>query len=170
MQPAASLDRALDRRIVAIAVPALGTLIAEPLFLLVDTAIVGHLGTRQLAALGVASQVLLTIVSLCVFLAYGTTTAVARATGDRDQAALGVQGAWLGALTGTFVAAGLLLFADPLARLVGGDTPTADLAARYLRLAAVASPRSSSRSPARAGSAAARRSGSRCDSSSSRRR
>lgn len=137
MQPAASLDRALDRRIIAIAVPALGTLIAEPLFLLVDTAIVGHLGTRQLAALGVASQVLLTIVSLCVFLAYGTTTAVARATGDRDQAALGVQGAWLGALTGTFVAAGLLLFADPLARLVGGDTPTADLAARYLRLAAV---------------------------------
>lgn len=138
MPPAAPLPaRALDRRIVAIAVPALGSLIAEPLFLLVDTAIVGHLGTRQLAALGIASQVLLTIVSLCVFLAYGTTTAVARAQGDRDQAALGVQGAWLGAITGTFVAIGLLVFAEPLARLIGGDTPTAELAARYLRLSAL---------------------------------
>ncbi len=138
MSPAATIStRALDRRIFAIAVPALGTLVAEPLFLLVDTAIVGHLGTRQLAALGVASQVLLTIVSLCVFLAYGTTTAVARASGDRDQAALGVQGVWLGAITGAFAAVCLLAFADPLARLVGGDTPTADLAARYLRLAAV---------------------------------
>lgn len=141
MDPAPSTTvadaRGLDRRIVAIAVPALGSLIAEPLYLLVDTAIVGHLGTRQLAALGVASQVLLTIVSLCVFLAYGTTTAVARAAGDRAQAALGVQGAWLGAVTGTAVAVGLVVFSDPLARLVGGDTPTAELAGRYLRIAAL---------------------------------
>ena len=135
--PATTHARELDRRIVAIAVPALGSLVAEPLFLLVDAAIVGHLGVQQLAALGIASQVLLTIVSLCVFLAYGTTTVVARARGAQDQAALGAQGAWLGAATGVIVGAILLLFAGPIAHLVGGHTATADLAARYLRLSAV---------------------------------
>ncbi|MBO9532377.1 MAG: MATE family efflux transporter [Solirubrobacteraceae bacterium] len=135
--PPAPDARALDRRIVAIAVPALGSLIAEPLYLLVDAAIVGHLGARELAALGIATQVLLTIVSLCVFLAYGTTTAVARAAEARARAELGVQAAWLGAITGGAVAAGLLLFAGPLARGLGGDTPTAALAARYLQLAAI---------------------------------
>jgi len=72
----------LDRRIAGLAIPALGSLVAEPLFLLVDTAIVGHLGAVQLAALAVASQVVLTAVSLCAFLAYGTTTRVA-AQADR---------------------------------------------------------------------------------------
>ncbi|MEH3053216.1 MAG: MATE family efflux transporter [Patulibacter minatonensis] len=135
MPPApASPDHALDRRIVAIAVPALGSLIAEPLFLMVDAAIVGHLGDRQLAALATASQVLLTIVSLCVFLAYGTTTVVSRAAGERARARLGAQGVWLGAVTGVVVAVALLLLAEPIARLIGGDTPTSELAARYLRL------------------------------------
>lgn len=129
--------RVSNRRIAAIAVPALGSLVAEPLYLLVDTAIVGHLGTPQLAALAIATQVLLTIVGLCVFLAYGTTTEVARARGDRGRAALGVQSLWLGAATGAVVAAALLLFADPIATAIGGDTPSADLAARYLRLSAV---------------------------------
>ncbi len=127
----------LDRRIFAIAIPALGSLIAEPLYLLVDTAIVGHLGTRELAALAIATQVLLTIVSLCVFLAYGSTTEVARAADDRARAALGAQGLWLGAITGVVVAVGLVLFAGPIADLIGGDSPARDLAARYLRLSAV---------------------------------
>ncbi len=127
----------LDRRIFAIAIPALGSLIAEPLYLLVDTAIVGHLGTRELAALAIATQVLLTVVSLCVFLAYGSTTEVARAADDRTRAALGAQGLWLGALTGVIVALGLVVFAGPIADLIGGDSPARELAARYLRLSAV---------------------------------
>ncbi|MBJ7471657.1 MAG: MATE family efflux transporter [Solirubrobacteraceae bacterium] len=127
----------LNRRIAAIAIPALGSLIAEPLYLLVDAAIVGHLGTRELAALAIATQALLTIVSLCVFLAYGTTTEVARGGDERTRAALGAQGLWLGAATGVAVAAGLLLFAGPIARAIGGDSAAVDLAARYLRISAV---------------------------------
>ncbi len=127
----------LNRRIAAIAIPALGSLIAEPLYLLVDTAIVGHLGTRELAALAIATQVMLTIVSLCVFLAYGATTEVARVDDERSRAALGAQGLWLGAATGVAVGIGLVVLAGPIANLIGGDSPARDLAARYLRLSAV---------------------------------
>ena len=127
----------LNRRIAAIAIPALGSLVAEPLYLLVDTAIVGHLGTRELAALAIATQALLTVVSLCVFLAYGTTTEVARATTARARAALGVQGLWLGAATGAVVATALVLLSDPIADAIGGGSASADLAARYLRISAI---------------------------------
>jgi len=56
-----------DREIALLALPALGALAAEPLYLLVDTAIVGHLGTPQLAALAIAATVLTTVLSLCIF-------------------------------------------------------------------------------------------------------
>ena len=79
-----STRRQLDRQIVRLAFPALLTLIAEPLFLLADAAIVGHLGTPQLAGLGVAGVVLQTVVGLCVFLAYGTTASVSRSLGAGD--------------------------------------------------------------------------------------
>jgi putative MATE family efflux protein len=74
-------DRAHDREIVRLALPALGALAAEPLYVLTDTAIVGHLGTRELAALALAATVLTAVVSLCNFLAYGTTAQVARLHG-----------------------------------------------------------------------------------------
>lgn len=73
-----------DREIVALAVPAFGALVAEPLFVLADSAIVGHLGTAQLAGLGIASALLTTAVSVFVFLAYATTAAVARRVGAGD--------------------------------------------------------------------------------------
>ena len=75
------------REIVRLAVPAFLALVAEPLFLLADAAIVGHLGTPQLAGLGIASSVLGTLVSLCIFLAYGTTASVARRVGAGDTGA-----------------------------------------------------------------------------------
>ena len=64
---------ALDRRILALALPALGTLADEPLYVLADTAIVGHLGTTPLAGLALAASVLLLVTAGCNFLAYGTT-------------------------------------------------------------------------------------------------
>jgi Na+-driven multidrug efflux pump len=75
-----------DRRILALAVPALGALIAEPLFLLADSAIVGRLGTTELAGLGLAGAILASAVNIFIFLAYGTTSTVARriGAGDRD--------------------------------------------------------------------------------------
>src|SRR4051794_14179372 len=100
-----------DREIVALAVPAFGALIAEPLFLMADTAIVGHLGTAQLAGLGVASALLATAVSVFVFLAYATTAAVARRVGAGDlQAAIrqGMDGIWLALLLGVAVIAAVL--------------------------------------------------------------
>ena len=74
----------LNRDILRLAVPALGALIAEPLFLIVDSALVGHLGVAPLAGLGIASAMLQTIVGLMVFLAYSTTPAVARRFGAGD--------------------------------------------------------------------------------------
>ena len=90
--------RVVDRDILRLAVPALGALIAEPLFLLADTAMIGHLGATPLAGLGLASAILQTIIGLMVFLAYATTPAVARrvGTGDRRGAvAAGIDGLWL---------------------------------------------------------------------------
>lgn len=87
-----------DREILRLAVPAFGALVAEPLFLLADTAIVGHLGTAPLGGLGVAGQVLGTLVNVCVFLAYGTTAAVARQVGAghvREAVRQGIDGIWL---------------------------------------------------------------------------
>ena len=88
----------LDREILALAVPALGALVAEPLFVLVDSAVVGHLGTAQLAGLSLASTLLVTLVGLCVFLAYATTAAVARRVGagqEREALQSGIDGLWL---------------------------------------------------------------------------
>ena len=71
----------MDRDILRLAIPAFGALVAEPLLLLADSAIVGRIGTVPLGALGVASQALTTLVSISIFLAYGTTAAVARQLG-----------------------------------------------------------------------------------------
>ena len=98
MSIATSSRRAVDRDILRLAVPALGALVAEPLFLLADTAMVGHLGATPLAGLGLASAVLQTIIGLMVFLAYSTTPAVARRLGagdERGAVASGVDGLWL---------------------------------------------------------------------------
>jgi putative MATE family efflux protein len=129
-----------DREIMRLALPALGALAAEPLYLLVDTAIVGHLGTRQLAALALAATVLTTLVSLCIFLTYGTTSQVARlhGAGDRVRAGnLAAQSLWLATALGAVLALVCVVLAGPLVAVVGGDGETATLAARYLRISAL---------------------------------
>jgi putative MATE family efflux protein len=132
-----------DREIARLAVPALGALAAEPLYLLADTAIVGHLGTRELAALAIAATVLSTLVSLCIFLTYGTTAQVARlhGAGDGDRAGqLAAQSLWLALGLGALLALGCALLAQPLVALLGGRGETAALAARYLRISAIGLP------------------------------
>ena len=102
-----------DREIVRLAVPALGALAAEPLYLLADTAIVGHLGTRPLAGLAVAGSVLTAAFTVFNFLAYSTTAAVARHVGAgnrKDAAETGVDGCWLAVGLGlTLTVLGLVL-------------------------------------------------------------
>ncbi|MEW2268269.1 MATE family efflux transporter, partial [Streptomyces sp. NPDC047868] len=132
-----------DREIVALAVPAFGALIAEPLFLMVDTAIVGHLGTAQLAGLGIASALLVTAVSIFVFLAYATTAAVARRVGAGDlQAAIrqGMDGIWLALLLGAAVIAVVLPTAPALVELFGASDTAAPYATTYLRISALGIP------------------------------
>src|SRR5437773_11329588 len=95
-----------DAEILRLAVPAFGALIAEPLFLLADSAIIGHLGTPELAGLGVAATILSTSISLCLFLAYGTTATVSRLLGAGDvRGALrrGIDGLWLAASLGALL-------------------------------------------------------------------
>lgn len=132
-----------DREIVALAVPAFGALVAEPLFVMADSAIVGHLGTAQLAGLGVASALLTTAVSVFVFLAYATTAAVARRVGAGDLPAAirqGMDGIWLALLLGSAVIALVLPLAPGIVELFGASSTAAPHATTYLRISALGIP------------------------------
>lgn len=129
--------RTLDREILRLAVPALGSLVAEPLYVLADTAIVGRfLGTEDLAGLALASAVLLTVNSLAIFLAYGTTASVARLHGagrEREAASEAVQSLWLAVGCGLSAALVLLVVGDDLLGLLGARGAVAAAASTYLR-------------------------------------
>jgi putative MATE family efflux protein len=137
------LRSAYDREIVRLAVPALGALAAEPLYLLTDTAIVGHLGTPELAALALAATLLTTLVSLCIFLTYATTAHVARLHGagaGERAGALAAQALWLALAIGLSLAALLVAFAGPAVALLGGEGEVGRLAERYVRISALGVP------------------------------
>ncbi|MEV8524570.1 MATE family efflux transporter [Streptomyces sp. NPDC052000] len=132
-----------DREIVSLAVPAFGALVAEPLFLMADSAIVGHLGTPQLAGLGIAAPLLTTAVSIFVFLAYATTAAVSRRVGAGDlRAAIrqGMDGIWLALLLGAAVVAAVLPAAPWLVGVFGASETAAPYAITYLRISALGIP------------------------------
>ena len=132
-----------DRRIFALAVPALGALAAEPLYVLVDTAIVGHLGTTQLAALAIAATVLTTAFTIFNFLTYGTTAHVARLHGagrEQEAALVGSQALWLSLFIGLAILVLALAFAPVAVHAMGGEGEVADQAVLYLRLAALGAP------------------------------
>jgi putative MATE family efflux protein len=138
-----TLRRRHDREIIALAVPAFGALVAEPLFVMADSAIVGHLGTPQLAGLGIASALLTTAVSVFVFLAYATTAAVSRRVGAGDlQSAIrqGMDGIWLALLLGAAVIAVVLPTAPALVELFGASDTAAPYAITYLRISALGIP------------------------------
>ncbi|MGC9378651.1 MATE family efflux transporter [Streptomyces sp. MH13] len=135
--------RRYDRDIIALAVPAFGALVAEPLFVMADSAIIGHLGTAQLAGLGIASALLTTAVSVFVFLAYATTAAVSRRVGAGDlQSAIrqGMDGIWLALLLGAAVIAVVLPTAPSLVELFGASDAAAPYAVTYLRISALGIP------------------------------
>ncbi|HEX6517494.1 MAG TPA: MATE family efflux transporter [Nocardioidaceae bacterium] len=130
--------RTQDREILRLAVPAFLALVAEPLFLLADAAIVGHLGTPELAGLGIAGAVVQTAVGLCVFLAYGTTASVARRIGAGDvrgALAQGIDGVWLAVIIGAVTTGVGVLLTEPLVGLFGADQAVAEQATVYLRWA-----------------------------------
>lgn len=135
--------RTIDRSIAALAVPALGALIAEPLFLIVDSALVGHLGASPLAGLAIASTILQTAVGLMVFLAYATTPLVARRRGAGDlrgAAQAGVDGLWLAVGIGALLAVGLWLASAPLVQMFGADAEVSHQAYLYLAVSCAGIP------------------------------
>jgi putative MATE family efflux protein len=112
-------------------------LLAEPVYVLTDTAIVGHLGTVPLAGLAAAASLILTGYSLCIFLAYGTTSAVARLLGageEREAAHQAVQGLWLALLLGAVTAGAVVATAPWLLDLVGAHGDVRDAASTYLHV------------------------------------
>ncbi|MFC9201071.1 MATE family efflux transporter [[Kitasatospora] papulosa] len=132
-----------DREIIALAVPAFGALVAEPLFVMVDSAIVGHLGTPQLAGLAIAAALLTTAVSVFVFLAYATTAAVARQAGAGDLASAirqGMDGIWLALLIGATVVAVALPLAPWLVDVFGASDTATPYATTYLRISSLGIP------------------------------
>jgi putative MATE family efflux protein len=126
-----------------LALPALGALAAEPLYLLADTAMVGHLGTEELAALAIAGALIVGAFTLFNFLTYGTTAQVARLHGAGETRAAGriaAQALWLSSAIGIALTLVLAALAVPLVDLMGGEGRTGDLAVLYLRIGSLGLP------------------------------
>ena len=133
----------LDRRILRLAVPAFGALAAEPLYRLVDTAIVGRLGTPQLGGVAVAVSVLSLVIAGSNFLAYGTTQRVANRLGADDRRGAGdagVQALWIAVVIGVVSVPLLALGASTWCRLLGADGDVLGFASTYLRISALGVP------------------------------
>ena len=131
------------RRIAALAVPALGVLAAEPLYLLFDLAVVGRLGALALAGLAIGGLILGLVASQLTVLAYGTTARAARrfGAGDREAAVReGVQASWLALAVGVPVTAAIEVFAVPLVSAIASRGEITDEAVPWLRIAVLGAP------------------------------
>jgi putative MATE family efflux protein len=136
-------ERIPVRRLLALAIPALGVLAAEPLYVLVDTAVVGHLGAVPLAGLALGGTLFTLISSQLTFLTYGTTARTARLHGagrHRDAVAEGVQASWLGLAVGVALMLLAQVVAVPVAQALAGPGPIADASARWMRIALIGAP------------------------------
>lgn len=137
------IKRGIDKSIAGLAIPALGALIVEPMFIAIDTAMIGHLGASSLAALAIAAAVLQTAVGLMIFLAYSTTPLVARRRGaGRLQEAVqaGIDGLWLALGIGIILALGLWAASAPLIKSFGVDSAVENQALDYLTISCLSLP------------------------------
>ncbi len=131
------------REIFALALPALGVLAAMPLYLLLDTAVVGRLGGFELAALGAAVTIQSQVTTQLTFLSYGTTARSSRlfGAGDRRGAiAEGVQATWVALFVGMVIAVVMVLFAPWFTLWLSGNEEVSVVAAQWLRVAAISIP------------------------------
>src|SRR5690606_7007621 len=134
---------AADREILLLAVPAFFALVAGPMFLLADTAIVGHLGADPLAGLAISGTIVQSLVYLAVFLAYGTTAAVGRHLGAGDlrgALASGISGLWLALIIGAVLTLLVALGTEVIVGWFGADAAVSAQAVDYLRVAAFGLP------------------------------
>ena len=136
-------EQPIAKQLALLAIPTFGQLIAEPAFILIDTAIVGHVGDAALAGLSLGSTVILTAVGLCMFLAYATTSQVAHLFGAgkrREGLQSGVDSLWLSLCIGIVLAMALFLFAEPICYALGGRGETLDQALAYTRAVVLGAP------------------------------
>jgi putative MATE family efflux protein len=132
-----------DREILRLALPAFGALAAEPLYVLADTAIVGQLGTKPLAGLAVAGVVLTAAYAVFNFLAYSTTSAVARRIGagdGRGAAEVGVDGMWLALGLGIAIAVVGIACSSFIVDAMGASADVRPYALTYLRISLLGAP------------------------------
>ncbi|GAA2622660.1 MATE family efflux transporter [Paractinoplanes durhamensis] len=118
-------------------------LAAEPLYVLVDTAVVGHLGRIPLAAVAVSGTVMSLAAWFGNLMAYGTTGRAARRFGAGERGAAvaeGVQASWLALSMGVLLIVLAQAGAEPLSSLLAGDPAIADAAAGWLRVASLGAP------------------------------
>lgn len=126
----------VDRNIIKLALPSLGTLLVEPFLVAVDSAMVGHLGTSELAGLSLASAILTAFIGLCIFLTYATTSATARAVGKGNYAIAarhGIDGIWLAAGIGVILGGILFIFARPILQIFHPSSAVLNHATAYLQ-------------------------------------
>ncbi len=138
-----SAEHVSARKVFGLALPALGVLAAMPLYLLLDTAVVGRLGAEQLAALGAAAAVQSVVTTQLTFLSYGTTARSSRlfGSGKKDEAvAEGVQATYVALIVGFALACVMWLFGGQIALWMTGNPETAELTAAWLHVAALAIP------------------------------
>ena len=131
------------RQIAQLALPALGVLAAEPLYLLFDTAVVGRLGALSLAGLAIGGLILGMVGSQLTFLSYGTTARSARYFGADDLASAvteGVQATWLGLGLGVLIVVVVQAAAVPLVAAIAGSADIAHAALPWLRIAILGAP------------------------------
>ncbi|EME19673.1 MATE family efflux transporter [Rhodococcus triatomae] len=136
-------DRPSARRILGLALPALGVLAAEPLYLLFDIAVVGHLTALALAGLAVGGLILAQVSTQLTFLSYGTTARAARLHGagdERGAVAEGVQATWLAAGIGVAIVAVVQVVARPVTTVIAGGDDIAEAALSWLRVAVFGAP------------------------------
>jgi putative MATE family efflux protein len=142
-EPADQPPSVTGRRIAGLAIPALGVLAAEPLYLLFDIAVVGRLGAVALAGLAIGGLILSLVSSQLTFLSYGTTARAARFFGAGDRASAvgeGVQATWLGIGLGLLIAVAVEATAVPLLDVIANGGQIAAEAEPWLRIAVLGAP------------------------------
>jgi putative MATE family efflux protein len=134
---------ATGRRIAGLALPALGVLAAEPVYLLFDLAVVGRLGALPLAGLAIGGLILSTLSSQMTFLSYGTTARSARLFGAGNRAAAvgeGVQATWLALGLGVLIVVAVEVAAVPLVSALAAGGEIAEAALPWVRIAILGVP------------------------------
>ena len=135
--------RSVDRRIRSLAVPALGALAVEPVYVAVDTAIIGHVGTSELAGVALAATVLSIVVAGSNVLAYGATERIARCRGQGDiigATRIATQSLWVAVAAAAVLTPLVATVGRLITRVVETDPDTAAHAVRYLWISSLGLP------------------------------